>query len=122
METLFRDYAPKGVQFYYLYKALEELVGLVENPTTVSDLNLKIAPPPEVAPKGVVPRIEVSQRLVPVKIRSKPDRQPFYAKLRAEVAPSVLSTGNGTLYLGLNGADLSAYYVDFPGMIIPLSR
>ena len=138
METICRDYAPKGVKFYYIYKALahpetngyvtpftleerlmhvkeaertlgseftwlcdamsndikhtlgnapnsefvvspdgnvarrrawsdpaqlrkdlEELIGMVENPTKVFDLELKTAQSPDVAAKGVVPRIAV---------------------------------------------------------------
>lgn len=179
METIYRDYAPKGVYFYYIYKTLahpeldgyvepfsleerlmhvkeaqrtlgseitwisdtmsndlkhalgdmpnsefvvdpegtivrmrvwsqpdqlrsdlEELVGPVENPTRVSDLNLNIEVPPKVAASGVVPRVNIPGRMLPLKIEPKSSSQPFYMKLRAEVDQSFLQEGEGVLYLG----------------------
>ena len=180
METVYRDYAPKGVRFVYLYKALAhpelngyvnpitleerlmhvaeakrvlgseiawiadnmanelkralgnrqnseylldpegrilrvrawsdpdqlrrdlaELVGPVEDPTEVSDLNMKIRPAPEHAQTGVVPRIEkpgAYRTLVSRPQLAKTD-EPFYTKLRAEADQDLLRSGEGKLYL-----------------------
>ncbi len=82
-----------------LRQDLEELVGTVENPTQVDDLNLKTPPPPKVAPSGVVPRIETPDGLQAVKIEPQESSQPFYVKLRAEAEQSLLEDGRGKLYL-----------------------
>ncbi len=179
METIYRDYAPKGVDFYYVYKALahpelngyitpfslderlmhikeakrtigseitwvcdtmandvkhalgsapnsefimdpegkvaerrlwsrpeelrsdlERLVGPVENPTRVSDLDLRVEPPPKVASSGIVSRVQLPGRMRPIQFQPKPARQPFYAKLRAEVDQGLLRGSKGKLYLG----------------------
>ncbi|MDA2929296.1 EF-hand domain-containing protein [Acidobacteria bacterium AH-259-O06] len=185
METIQRDYAPKGVHFYYIYKALahperngyvspftlqerlmhvqeakrrlgskihwlcdtmsndlkhalgngansefvidpdgvvvsrrawsdpkelrkdlEELVGPVEKPTQVSDLgmDLKLQPPSDKIHTGIVPRVQVPGRMVPLKIQPVIEEKgaPFYVKLRAEVKRPFLSTGKGKLYLGFH--------------------
>ncbi len=52
-----------------LRKDLEKLVGPVENPTSADDLDLKIAPPPKVAPRGVVQRIKVPSSMKPLVTR-----------------------------------------------------
>jgi hypothetical protein len=172
LETIERDYAPKGVKFYYIYKALAhpetngyitplnlkerlmhvaeakrtlgsriewicdtmdndlkhalgdrpnsefivdpegkivvsrswsspselrtdlaDLVGQVDKPTTIADLNMKKLPPPEKAKTGVVKRVELPGQLSPLKITPVESRTLHYAKLRAE-------SGSGKLYLG----------------------
>ena len=181
LETVYRDYAPKGVKFYYLYKALahpglngyvapvtleerllhikeakrtlgseipwladnmdnelrtalgeapnsefvigpdgkilamrvwsepadlrrdlEEHVGPVAKQTQVSDLNMKTAPPPELAPTGVVPpmRRQGFYRSLIVEPHLEQSKFPFYVKLRAEADQRLLRTGEGKLYLG----------------------
>ncbi len=180
METIYRDYSPKGVQFLYLYKALahpelngyinpvtleerlmhieeakrtlgseipwiadtmtndlkhalgnrpnsevlldpesrvlrvrawsdpaqlrrdlEEYIGPVEKPTQVSDLNMKIKPPPRHAPTGVVPRIDKPgfYRVLVTKPRLEKTTKPFYTKLRAEAGQRLRRNGEGKLYL-----------------------
>jgi len=197
METIYRDYAPKGVNFYYIYKTLahpeldgyiepftleerlmhvkeaqrtlgseitwisdtmsndlkhalgdspnsefvvdptgkivrmrawsrpdelrrdlEQLVGPVENPTRVSDLNLKIEAPPKVAASGVVPRVRVPGRMMPVKIEPQSSSQPFYMKLRAEVDQRLLRDGEGVLYLGFHPDPL--YHVHWNNLVDPV--
>ncbi len=81
---------------------MEELVGRIANPTKVSDLNLKKQPPPSAAAKGVVERIKLPSGLQAVKVQPKSSTEPFYAKLRVEVESSVLSSGNGKMYLGFH--------------------
>ena len=197
METIYRDYAPQGVNFYYIYKTLahpeldgyiepftleerlmhvkeaqrtlgseiiwisdtmsndlkhalgdspnsefvvdptgkivrmrawsrpdelrrdlELLVGPVENPTRVSDLNLKIEAPPKVAASGVVPRVRVPGRMMPVKIEPQSSSQPFYMKLRAEVDQRFLREGEGVLYLGFHPDPL--YHVHWNNLVDPV--
>ena len=183
METLERDYTPKGVQFYYLYKQLahpelsnyvdpftlderlmhvkqaeaqlgsripwitdamtnelkhalgdmpnaefivdpegrvverrawsnpaalrrdlERLIGPVETPTQVSDLDLATQPPIPTVAKGIVPRVELPGRMSTLRIEPKLDEAdlPFYAKLRADVSQDFLRTGRGKLYIGFH--------------------
>ena len=197
METIYRDYAPQGVNFYYIYKTLahpeldgyiepftleerlmhvkeaqrtlgseitwisdtmshdlkhalgdspnsefvvdptgkivrmrawsrpdelrrdlEQLVGPVEDPTRVSDLNLKIEAPPKVAASGVVPRVRVPGRMMPVKIEPQSSSQPFYMKLRAEVDQRLLRDGEGVLYLGFHPDPL--YHVHWNNLVDPV--
>ena len=197
METIYRDYAPKGVNFYYIYKTLahpeldgyvepftleerlmhvkeaqrtlgseitwisdtmsndlkhalgdspnsefvvdptgtivrmrawsrpdelrrdlEQLAGPVENPTRVSDLNLKIEAPPKVAASGVVPRVRVPGRMMPLKIEPQSSSQPFYMKLRAEVDQRFLREGEGVLYLGFHPDPL--YHVHWNNLVDPV--
>ncbi len=197
METIYRDYAPKGVHFYYIYKTLahpeldgyvepfsleerlmhvkeaqrtlgseiawisdtmsndlkhalgdmpnsefvvdpagtivrmrvwsrpdqlrsdlEELVGPVVNPTRVSDLNLNFEAPPKVAASGVVPRVELPGRMLPVKIEPQSSSQPFYMKLRAEVDQRFLREGEGTLYVGFFPDPL--YHVHWNNLVDPV--
>ncbi len=185
LETVQRDYAPKGVQFYYIYKSLAhpelrgyvtpftlqerlmhiqeakkrlgsriewicdtlsndlkhalghaqnsefiidpkgvilkrrpwshpaelreslaEIVGPVAQPTKVSDLkmDLKLDRPSGKIPSGIVPRIQLTSGMVPLKIAPAKQKRnvPFYAKLRAEVDRPFLARGEGKLYLGFH--------------------
>ena len=183
METIERDYTPKGVQFYYLYKQLahpeldhyvdpftleerlmhvrqaevqlgsripwiadamtnelkhalgdmpnsefiidpdgrvvarrawndptalrqdlERLIGPVENPTRVSDLDLVTEPAVPTVAKGIVPRVELPGRMATLRVEPMLDETdyPFYTKLRADIDQQFLRTGNGTLYLGFH--------------------
>lgn len=81
---------------------LEELIGPVARVTKVSDLDLKRELPPKVAAKGVVPRIKVPSGLQAVKVTPKASTEPYYVKLRAEVESSLMSRGEGKLYLGFH--------------------
>lgn len=72
---------------------LDKLVGKVESPTTIADLNMKSLPPPQKARTGVVPRVELPGQMSPLITHPQESKTPHYAKLRAE-------SGNGKLYLG----------------------
>lgn len=182
METVYLDYSPKGVQFFYIYKALahpehngyvtplnlkerllhvreaertlgskipwicdsmdntlkhalgnapnsefiidpegnvlkrrawsdpnalrndlNELIGRIDSPTRVTDLNLPTEPPPNTIEKGIVPRIQLptsSMQAVKVAAKSNSNHQPFYVKLRAEATQDLLRRGKGQLYIG----------------------
>ena len=84
---------------------LERLVGPVENPTTIADLNLPTQPPlPTTVATGVVPRVTppagaMAMEITPVLEESK---LPFYTKLRAEGTRELYSTGNGMMYIGFH--------------------
>lgn len=86
-----------------LRKDLEELVGPVERPTLVSDLNLKVEPANRTASTGVVPMLEFEGEFMPLSIEPQIaiSKSPFYAKLRAEGDRGVLNTGKGKVYVGL---------------------
>jgi len=85
-------------------QALERLVGPVEKPTRVEDLNMpEIGPPPTVA-RDIVPRVEPAGPMRALLLEPVPGKNgaPFYAKLRAEGDESLLATGSGSLYLGFH--------------------
>jgi hypothetical protein len=87
-----------------LRKDLERLVGPVENPTEISDLNLPTQPPMPTVAKGVVPRVErpagLSQMIIEPQLEGS--RYPFYTKLRAEGSQELYQTGKGTMYVGFH--------------------
>ena len=92
---------------------LEKLVGQVENPTTIADIGMKPLAPPETAPKGIVPRLQLPGRIKPVRVENARDTGlpalavpgaavggPLNVKLRAELDSAYGSAGSGQLYLG----------------------
>ena len=87
-----------------LREDLERLVGPVENPTRVSDLELVTQPPVSTVAKGIVPRVERPNGMSTLRIEPNlgETNYPFYTKLRADVDPQFLRTGQGTLYLGFH--------------------
>ena len=103
-----------------LRKDLVALVGPVDKPTRVSDLELKTAPPPRTVATGIVPRVEVPGPMLALKIEPVLEGMeiPFYAKLRAEVDDGFLGTGEGTLYLGFHLDPL--YHVHWNNLTKPL--
>lgn len=198
METVYRDYAPKGVKFYYIYKALahpetngyitpftleerllhvkeaentlgsdiswicdtmenelkhglgdapnsefiidpqgkiavrrswskpdelrsdlEKLVGAVDRPTTIADLNMKKTERPKVAKTGVVPRVKMPGQMQALKFETASvSLEPFYVKLRAEAESSVTRNGKGKIYLGFHLDPL--YDVHWNNLAAPL--
>ena len=86
---------------------LEELVGPVENPTQIADLDINHDVVTRSSTRdNVIPPLEVPRGLMAVKI--KPVRGPnkldetFYVKLRAEVTRDLLRSGEGKMYLGFH--------------------
>ena len=81
---------------------LERLVGPVAEPTAVEDLDFIYAPPPSLAPRGVVPRITKPARMEGVKFTAdwSAHDEPWYMKLRPEASRELLQAGAGQLYLG----------------------
>jgi hypothetical protein len=103
-----------------LRRDLEELVGPVEHPTDPADLELARLPPPRVAARGLVPRLELPDNLRAVKIEPQlaGETQPFYAKLRAEADAGLLREGRGTLYLCFHMDPL--YHVHWNNLTKPI--
>ena len=83
---------------------LERLVGPVEHPTTLADLDLPTQPPAPTVAKGIVSRVPLPEGAMPMEIEPIMEKNgmPFYAKLRAEGDPNLLATGTGKMYLGFH--------------------
>jgi hypothetical protein len=83
---------------------LVELIGPVDEPTRVEDLDMPSQSPPKRAATGVVPRVEPSSpmRALTVEPRTADSEVPFYVKLRAEADRGVFERGKGTIYLGFH--------------------
>ncbi len=93
---------------------LEELVGEVENPTSIEDVGMKRLEAPKTAPKGIVARLQLPGGMTPIEVRPStglslsplavagdlPRAEPLYVKLRAEVDSQYFKVGEGKLYLG----------------------
>lgn len=85
-------------------EVLERLIGPVENPTRVEDLNMpEVGPPPTVA-RGLVPRVHPKGSMRALLLEPVPGKNnaPFFVKLRAEGDKSLLATGSGSMYLGFH--------------------
>lgn len=83
---------------------LAELIGPVDKPTQVSDINVEFAVEPRTIASGVVPPVDLPAGLGPLKIEPiVTDETPFYVKLRAEAPRPILNQGQGrgALYLGV---------------------
>jgi hypothetical protein len=87
-----------------LRRDMERLVGAVDHPTTIAELNLPQQPPPPTVAKGIVPRIERPNGMMTLQIQPvfESTDVPFYVKIRAEGDLGVLTNGNGTMYLGFH--------------------
>lgn len=87
-----------------LRKDLEGLVGAVDKPTQVSDLNMPMQPPISTVAKGVVPRVVKPGRFVPMESEAiqETSRVPFYTKLRVEGTDELFMTGKGMMYVGFH--------------------
>ncbi len=87
-----------------LRRDLERLVGAVEQPTQVADLDLPTVRPAPTVAKGIVPRIAKPEGMWPIEIEPllEESKVPFYVKIRAEGDSGILANGNGTMYLGFH--------------------
>lgn len=105
----------------HLRRDLERLVGPVESPTEVADLDMETQPPPPGVARGIVPRVETPRPMTPLKIEPHVEsaEAPFYVKLRAEVDRAFLDDGRGKLYLGFHLDPL--YAVHWNNEVDPLS-
>ncbi|MFK8111062.1 MAG: hypothetical protein AB8B91_02610 [Rubripirellula sp.] len=77
---------------------LSRLVGPVENPTSIRELNMPVMQPPTKAPTGIVQRVQLPEGMRPVFVKPQADDankkpSPHYAKLRAEMSGDQLYLG-----------------------------
>jgi len=103
-----------------LRKDLERLVGPVEKPTSVADLDMKVADPPREAPVGIVPRPTVPGNMKALRLspQLEKSRHPFYVKARVEASAEFVEGGRGMLYLGFHLDPL--YGVHWNNLVAPL--
>ena len=104
-----------------LREDLERLIGPVENPTRVSDLDLPSEPPVATVVKGIVPRVTPPGRMMTLKVEPDLDstQLPFYTKLRADVDREFLRNGEGKLLLGFHIDPL--YHMHWNNLAPPLT-
>ena len=104
-----------------LREDLERLIGPVEHPTRVSDLDMPSEPPVATVAKGIVPRVTPPGRMMTLRVEPDLDRTelPFYTKLRADVDREFLRTGQGTLLLGFHIDPL--YHMHWNNLAPPLT-
>ncbi len=69
---------------------LEELVGPVEIPTTVDQLDMPSQGVDEPAARGIVKRLDLPTGLQPIQMRPATSDEPYYAKLRAEATRGLI--------------------------------
>ncbi len=98
---------------------LEKLVGPVEKPTRISDLDLKIQTTPKPAASGVVKRVLLPEPGQALLVKPQESRTPYYVKLRAEANKDLLRSGKGKLYLGFHLDPI--YHVHWNNLAKPLS-
>ena len=87
-----------------LREDLAALVGAPKKTTRVRDIDLKTEPPERPIPRGIVPRVELTDPMQALRIEPVMDdeQHPFYVKLRAEADEAYLDSGNGKLYVGFH--------------------
>ena len=102
-----------------LRKDLEELVGAVEDPTRISDLDLKIETTAKPAASGVVKRVSLPKQGQALLVEPQESKTPYYVKIRAEADQDLLRSGKGKLYLGFHLDPI--YHVHWNNLAKPLS-
>jgi len=87
-----------------LRQDLERLVGAVDHPTAIADLDLPAQPRMPTVAKGVVPRVELPPNMASIQVEPNLDATdiPFYVKIRAEADRDLMQNGAGTMYLGFH--------------------
>jgi len=84
---------------------LEKLVGVVDNPTRVEDLNMPEIKPAGTVAQGIAPRVVMPANMMAMKVKPVEDEKyPFYVKLRAEADAAFLlgESDTGQIYLGFH--------------------
>ncbi len=87
-----------------LRQDLERLVGAVDHPTAIAELDLPAQPRMPAVAKGIVPRVELPPNMQSIQVDPDLDATdiPFYVKIRAEADRELLQNGAGTMYLGFH--------------------
>ena len=104
-----------------LRRDLETLVGAVEKPTRIADLDMKTESPPRVAASGVVPRIAAPGRMFPLKI--EPQDRSVEASLLCQTQSGsrpfrLRDPADGKIYLGFHLDPI--YGVHWNNLVDPL--
>jgi len=88
---------------------MEHLVGAVDHPTAIADLNLPVQPPIPTVAKGIVPRVPKPAGALPMQIEPQLEGTdvPFYAKLRAEGSPELYATGSAGITKSIRSSSRS---------------
>jgi hypothetical protein len=99
---------------------LEKMVGPVDKPTSVDDLDMKTAPPPKEAPSGIVPGVPRPDgaRAVMVEPKIIEKGEPYYVKLRGEASSDLMRNGSGQLHLAFRLDPL--YHVHWNNLVAPI--
>lgn len=85
-----------------LRQDLSELVGPVDKPTQVADIDVRFRVETRTIASGIVPRLDLPGKFQPIlTLPGDAESQPYFAKLRAEVSQGALAKRGGKLYLGL---------------------
>ncbi len=98
--------------------ALSEMVGPIEEPTRVADLDLPDVVTRVEVGSGIVPRVSAPRDMTPVRVEPVESEDPFYVKLTAEVQRGVLAGDDGKLYLGFHLDPL--YHVHWNNLVDPI--
>ncbi len=88
-----------------LREDLEELVGPVDHPTQLADLDMPDVEPAGEVARGIVPRVEMPESMQALTIEPLDSgKYPYYVKLRAEASPEFLDgeSESGKMYLGFH--------------------
>jgi hypothetical protein len=87
-----------------LRQDLAALLGPVDPPTLIEELDMQPEAPTPTLAKGVVPRVKAPgfMRALRIEPAVEEAKHPFYVKLRAEADVDFLERGDGKLYLGFH--------------------
>jgi len=81
---------------------LGERHGTPETRTSIESLNLPHFDAISSPAKGVVPRVQVDERMSALVVKPVDSKESFYVKLRAEASRDAISSGTGKMYLGFH--------------------
>ncbi len=81
---------------------LAERHGAPETRTRIESLNLPHFDAISSPASGVVPRVQVDERMMALVVNPVDSKEPFYVKLRAEASRDVISSGSGKMYIGFH--------------------
>ena len=83
-------------------QTLGERHGELETRTSIESLNLPHFDSISSPASGVVPRVQVEERMMALTVNPVDSTEPYYVKLRAEATRDATSTGSGKMYLGFH--------------------
>lgn len=96
------DYVSGWADGAQLRTALNTIVGATETVSTPEEIGVPAFSRPYRNTGTVVPRVEVSGTMSPLRTRPADSEEPFYVKLRVEAEPQLLQGSPGKLYVGVH--------------------